>query len=511
MSVVAVRHVLSAADRLPVAGRTVTAELVAPVPFLADHTGSIVMAARVLTDTTGLFELQLTPQLELAASGTHYVIRVAGTELEWHCVVPSSGPVQLANILVDPATLNPVAPEVASQFIPRVERGAPNGVAPLVNGTVPEEFLPAGGGGAVDSVNGQTGTVVLDAAAVGAPPTTRQVTAGTGLTGGGTLAADRSIALSTASITSLGKADTAVQPGGLAAVATSGAYADLTGKPSIPDSPDDIGAAPVAHTHPISDVTSLQSSLDGKAATIHAHTIANVTGLQAALDGKVPLSLIDAAGDLIVGSGADTLTRLAKGIDGQLLGIAAGALDWVDPPGSIDPVARRYGCKAITMHPHDLSAGALKFIAMANQRLYQYKVPIPAGELITGVRLPCKDAAAGGGQLHFAVYQEDLTQLGTTDNVAATFTGAVAQTWVNVPLTAADEATGDFVWIVALSTMDTGPQLAFCNTDNLGEFAWMLNPSGAATAVRTEGITVLPSTLSPEDETGYLDALLAVY
>lgn len=38
--------------------------------------------------------------------------------------------------------------------------------------------------------------------------------------------------------------------------------------------------------HEISDVTGLQTALDGKAASSHTHTIANVTGLQTALDGK---------------------------------------------------------------------------------------------------------------------------------------------------------------------------------------------------------------------------------
>lgn len=63
---------------------------------------------------------------------------------------------------------------------------------------------PTGGGGAVDSVNGQTGVVVLTAASVGA------ATAAQGAT-----------------------ADSAVQPGDLATVATSGAYADLSGKPTL--------------------------------------------------------------------------------------------------------------------------------------------------------------------------------------------------------------------------------------------------------------------------------------
>ena len=45
---------------------------------------------------------------------------------------------------------------------------------------------------------------------------------------------------------------------------------------------------PTAHTHPISDITGLQTALDGKAASVHTHTIDNVTGLQTALDGKEP-------------------------------------------------------------------------------------------------------------------------------------------------------------------------------------------------------------------------------
>ena len=43
---------------------------------------------------------------------------------------------------------------------------------------------------------------------------------------------------------------------------------------------------PTPHAHAISDVTSLQTALDGKALSSHTHAIANVTGLQTALDGK---------------------------------------------------------------------------------------------------------------------------------------------------------------------------------------------------------------------------------
>lgn len=61
----------------------------------------------------------------------------------------------------------------------------------------------------------------------------RAINPGVGLEGGGTLAADRTIGLNPGSIELLNKAGTAVQPEGLAPVATSGAYADLTGKPTL--------------------------------------------------------------------------------------------------------------------------------------------------------------------------------------------------------------------------------------------------------------------------------------
>ncbi len=53
-----------------------------------------------------------------------------------------------------------------------------------------------------------------------------------------------------------------------------------------------VGDAPTTHSHVISDVTGLQTALDGKqasgsyAAASHTHIIGDVTGLQTALDGK---------------------------------------------------------------------------------------------------------------------------------------------------------------------------------------------------------------------------------
>lgn len=123
-------------------------------------------------------------------------------------------------------------------------------------------------------------------------------------------------------------ADSAVQPGDLAAVATSGAYSDLSGAPSLAtvatsgaysdlsgtpslgtaaalDVPSSGDAAsgevvkgddsrlsdartPTAHTHDDRYYTEAEvdSALGGKANASHSHAISDVTNLQSALDGK---------------------------------------------------------------------------------------------------------------------------------------------------------------------------------------------------------------------------------
>lgn len=70
----------------------------------------------------------------------------------------------------------------------------------IITGGAPDELsswteLPGTGGGDVTSVNGQTGPVVLAAPDVGAAPTSRTLTAGTGLTGGGDLTTNRTFAV----------------------------------------------------------------------------------------------------------------------------------------------------------------------------------------------------------------------------------------------------------------------------------------------------------------------------
>lgn len=53
------------------------------------------------------------------------------------------------------------------------------------------------------------------------------------------------------------------------------------------------------------------------------------TATQAALDTKLDLTLMGAAGDLIMGTGDNTANRLPRGLDGQVLGVSGDTLTWV--------------------------------------------------------------------------------------------------------------------------------------------------------------------------------------
>lgn len=70
--------------------------------------------------------------------------------------------------------------------------------------------------------------------------------------------------------------------------------------------------APVVHTHSMDQVTGLNDSLAGKAATSHTHTTAQVTGLDTALAGKAASSHTHAASQVTAGRFAGVVTAAAN-------------------------------------------------------------------------------------------------------------------------------------------------------------------------------------------------------
>jgi hypothetical protein len=182
----------------------------------------------------------------------------------------------------------------------------------------------AAGGGAVDSVNGQTGVVSLDtddipegtakynvqadwSATTGLAAILNKPTLATVATSGAY--SDLSGSPSLATVATTGAYSDLSGAPSLATVATTGSYNDLSDKPSIPSGtvtsvamtvPTGLsvsgspitGSGTFGVTLASGYVIPLQTTLDGKAAASHTHAISDVTGLQTALDGKQPLATV---------------------------------------------------------------------------------------------------------------------------------------------------------------------------------------------------------------------------
>src|SRR5699024_1360240 len=112
-----------------------------------------------------------------------------------------------------------------------------------------------GGGGAVDSVNGQTGAVTLDASDVSALPDTYTPPA-----------------QSWGAITG--------KPATFPPSAHTHAYGDIADPPAIPSTAGDVGALPDTYVPTWGEVTGKPSSFPP---STHTHSISDVSGLQAAL------------------------------------------------------------------------------------------------------------------------------------------------------------------------------------------------------------------------------------
>jgi len=148
------------------------------------------------------------------------------------------------------------------------------------------------------------------------------------------------------------KADTAVQPEALAAVATSGAYADLGGKPFIPTDAGDVGAATAAQGAKADTAVQPQALTDGLAAKVDKvvgkqlsdenYTSAEKTklaGLEAAhyrgtyvnftaLNTAVPSGAAGDYADVDAGAGSPVLRYMWDANDNE----------WVAQAGSADPI-----------------------------------------------------------------------------------------------------------------------------------------------------------------------------
>jgi hypothetical protein len=87
-------------------------------------------------------------------------------------------------------------------------------------------------------------------------------------------------------------------------VLTGADYSQITNLPTT--------FTPATHVHAISEITDLQTELDGKTATGHAHVVADVTDLQTELDLKAPTTYVDQEISILVSTAPSGLNDLAK-------------------------------------------------------------------------------------------------------------------------------------------------------------------------------------------------------
>ena len=95
-----------------------------------------------------------------------------------------------------------------------------------------------------------------------------------------------------------------------AAKSHSHAMSDVTGLQSALN-----GKAASSHTHAVSDVTGLQNALDGKASSTHTHAMSDVTGLQDALNAKADADAVPSS----CVTYADTLPTASDGAPGCVI------------------------------------------------------------------------------------------------------------------------------------------------------------------------------------------------
>ena len=263
--------------------------------------------------------------------------------------------------------------------------------------------LPSGGGGAVSSVAGRTGIVVLSSA---------------DLTDAASLATDAELTAGLA-----GKADT-----------THGhAIADVTGLQGALDGKQPSGSyAASAHTHTLADVTDYSAPdlygyvvttdprlSDDRDPTAHAHPISDVTGLQSALDGKAATGHTHTAGDITSGTLAAAQLPAASATASGIVELAttAEATTGTDATRAVTPAGLKAvaDTKAASTHTHDdrylqtataqpinaqtgttytlVASDAGKLVTLTNAAAITLTVP---GSVFTaGQRVDCLAAGAG--------------------------------------------------------------------------------------------------------------------
>lgn len=432
-----------------------------PAAFAADGQSEVVLPLTVTPGPTGnpawaagYFEVTLPSESAYAGTG-YYVIEEPGDQSHAFQVPETVGPHWLGDIVTAVTSSGGVLP---------VPLSALRDTAPLAaatNGQVPSwdtataRWVPitsTGGGGSVsDATTTSKGIVQLagDLAGTAAAPTVPGLTgkaalshqhAASDLTSG-TLAIVRVPLGSTSSTVCVGddarlsdsRAPTGAASGSLAGTypgpsITAGAVGGTELAAAIKDPAAGTAGLRTLGTSGTSACAGNDTRLsDSRTPTAHAtsHASGGSDPVTPAAIGAVASALVDAKGDLVVATAADTLARLAVGGDGTEVVADSGqatGVKWQRRLRGIYPPS----ADALIAVPADLVA--FRDNSALGAAAWAVRLFIPAGEVITTCwsTLHSAGTVGAGGENSFALYTDvgDLvTSTVTDDNLWATTTG----------------------------------------------------------------------------------------
>ena len=265
--------------------------------------------------------------------------------------------------------------------------------------------------GNVDSVNGQTGTVSLDlddltdVDTTTDPPDADDVLAWDGVTWTpATLTALGAPGLSNATPADLGTA----APG----VSTEASRAD-----HVHDMPTaaDVGAAASLHVHSGADITSgtvATARLGTGAANATTFLRGDQTWAAAGGSETLPASIIDAKGDVIVGTAADTAARLAVGADGQVLtadSTQTAGVKWAAPSAAIAHFYEDDIYSGLQGLAHATLGGGGTGVLYGADLLYLWRIMSPQDVTIDGLLMQVQVDGGSGALARCGIYAQDAT------------------------------------------------------------------------------------------------------
>lgn len=435
------------------ADRVVTIRLVSPAGWRSNGTLEVITGWSAKVDEGGLWAVDLPPQSTYVVAGTWY--QVTEPRATHSIVVPDgAGPHQLYDLLVDPVPTSSgwaITPEMAQLRDATALAGATDGQVPTWDEDM-REWVPGSGGGGVSDHGALTGLSDDDHLQYHTdargdaryPPLLRTLTAGTGLTGGGNLTADRTLAVvyGTTPGTAAQGNDPRFSDAPIAHAASHQGGSD-------PVTPGGIGAATAGHDH---------------------SGIYEPTGL---------VSAHEAAGD-------PHPTYLT-----QVEGDARYALT---TQGSIYPL-EGYGF-------HSATCAGTEAMTQSSWSSWHTRIWVPANKDIVkvGMVVVIAGVVGAGGLNAFAVYSDSgqslLGQTPDTDNFWAT-AGLRELTLLSAVAAA---SSGRFVRVIAnIDGYNSAPSVPYCTPAESGGAT--LNGTGSLqrrTAFKSAYIGSFPATIDPD-------------